>query len=427
MTNEEKAAHDELLNTIKAEIAKAKKETAEEIETQITELEAQIAELEARLAESEKADDKEEEEEEAEKNQMKSELIELSKKVKAMNETPSTKGHTTVKGAIEAAVLAKKDEFANIVATGKQTATLNLTVKSVIEMGVGNTIGDGDTQVSITQNTGIISPVRSREVRYLANVSVGAISTNRALWVEETDEQGNPVFIGEGDGKTQISVKYVEKTESVKKIAVYGKVTTEMMADLPQLISYIQNNILKRLDIATEDELFNGNGVGDSLKGIVEVATTFNAGDLAGTIVAANELDVLEAVALQVENAHGMANAIFVNPSTLAAIKLIKDEAGRPVWKDYVTINGDLAVSGMRIISTKAVTAGDFIGGDLSVVNVLFREEIGIQIGLDGNDFTNNKKTLLAEKRLVQFVSANDTPVLLKGDFITAKAALLAS
>jgi hypothetical protein len=66
----------------------------------------------------------------------------------------------------------------------------------------------------------------------------------------------------------------------------------------------------------------------------------------------------------------------------------------------------------------------DFVGGDLSVINVRFRNGMRIQIGLDGNDFTNNLKTILLEQRLVQFVSANDTQVLVKGTF-TAAIALL--
>jgi len=424
MTEVEKNAHDELLNTIKAEISKAKKETTEEIEARITELEAEIAELEAELEKASKKDDEEEEE----KSAMKNELITLAEKVKALNEKPvMTQSHSTVKEAIAAAIMAKKDEFAAIVSKGKQDSTLSITVKEVVDITTANTIGAGDTTYSLTQNTGVISAIRQREARYLANVSVGTIGTSRALWIEETDEQGNPIFIGEGDAKTQLSVKYVEKTESVKKIAVYGKVTTEMMADLPQLISYIQNNIMKRLDIATEDGLFNGNGIGDEVKGITEVATDFAAGDLAGSIEAANEYDVLEAVALQVANAHGVANAVFVNPVTVSKMKLLKDStSGEYIFPRWASAEG-LNVAGMRVIATTAVSADEFIGGDLSVVNVLFREEMSIQIGLDGNDFTNNKKTLLAEKRLVQFVSANDTPVLVKGDFTTAKAALIAS
>jgi hypothetical protein len=46
---------------------------------------------------------------------------------------------------------------------------------------------------------------------------------------------------------------------------------------------------------------------------------------------------------------------------------------------------------------------------------------MNIQIGLDGNDFTKNLKTIIVEQELVQFVSANDTQVLVKGTFAAAK------
>ncbi len=325
----------------------------------------------------------------------------------------------SLRDALIDAFTAKKSEI-DMAVKGNQTAAIKLEVKAVGTMSVESTIGSGSTQVSITQDTGIISQIRKRELTYLAQVSVGTIGTNRAMWIEETDEEGTPIMLGEGDAKTQLDVQYVEQTMSVKKIAVYGKVTTELMADIPQLVSYIQNNLMRRQDIVLENQYFNGNGIGDNLKGLITYATAFNAGALANTISDANELDVMEAVALQVKTAFGQPNAIFVHPSTMSKIKLIKDSTGRPVWKDYVTIDGTMKVSGMNVIETTAITAGDFVGGDLKVANVLIREEMGIQIGLDGNDFTQNKKTMLLEKRAVQFVSANDTPCIVTGTFTDA-------
>lgn len=184
---------------------------------------------------------------------------------------------------------------------------------------------------------------------------------------------------------------------------------------------------MKRLDIKVEDQLFSGNNVGDNLNGLENVATAFSAGAMANLVERANEWDVLEAIATQVKIANGLANAVFVHPSTLQAMKAVKSSTGEPLWKYYQTSNNDIVVAGMTLIDTTAVDAGDFLGGDCSVANVLFREQTNIQIGLDGNDFTNNKKTILIESRLVQFVSANDTPVVVKGDFTTAKAALLLS
>lgn len=357
---------------------------------------------------------------------IKAEVERLAGVVKAMSEAPKdsvAKGYATIKDALYAALSEPtiKAEIDSMVASGgKQKAPLKVVVKTVGAMSVASTIGAGSTQVTITEDTGIISTIRRRELTYLAEVSVGRIGSNRALWIEETDEEGTPIFIAEGAAKTQLDVQYVEQTKTVKKIAVYGKVTTELMADIPQLINYIQNNLMRRMDIVIENDLFNGSGAGDNIAGLYTFDTAFTGGALAGTISDANELDVIEATALQVKTAFGQPGALFIHPSTMAAIRLIKDSTGRPVWKDYVTITGEMIVSGLKIVETTAVTAGNFIGGDTKVVNVLIREDLGIQIGLDGNDFTENKKTMLLEKRLVQFVSANDVPLIISGDFASA-------
>jgi HK97 family phage major capsid protein len=195
------------------------------------------------------------------------------------------------------------------------------------------------------------------------------------------------------------------------------------MADIPQLVSYIQNNLMKRLDIVLENNLISGNNTGDNLNGATNLATAFSAGTLANTITTPNDYDVIEAVALQTELAFGVPNGIFVNPAIVARMKLTKGGDGHYVMPMFSTING-LEVSGMKVIPTTALSGENFLGGDLTVLNVLIREELGIQIGLDGNDFTNNKKTMLIEKRLVQFASANDTACLIKGAFNTAKALL---
>jgi len=416
MTPEEKAAHDALVLELKSVIADGSKENKD----LIIELKSKVKELEEKKADV-TAD---------EFKSVKDECIRIAAELKAAKEVALEKKEVaeSFKSALKKAFDEKSAEIKSIVDNGgKQSHSLNIEVKSAVDITTANSIGAGTTQYTLTQNTGIISPIRKRVEKYLATVSVGNISSPRALWVEETDEQGTPIFIGEGVGKTQLSVLYVEKTANVKKIAVYGKVTTEMLADLPQLISYIQNNLMKRLEIKIEDQLLAGDNIGENLNGAKTVATAFSAGAQANLIERANEWDVLNAIATQVEIANGMPNAVFVHPSTLQAMRAVKSSTGEPLWKYYQDVDGNLVVAGMRLISTAAVTAGEFIGGDMSVMNVLFREQTNIQIGLDGNDFINNKKTILIESRLVQFASANDTPVIVKGDFTTAKAALLLS
>ena len=404
----------ELLDKVKGLADKAKGDATTEADAKI---EAKALELIARI---EKAEDR------TDFNSFKEGIAKqvdaLELKLKNQTEVKA-KGGMSIKAAIFDAIKEKAEEIAAIVkADGKQTAPLFL--KAAVTMGLDTTIETGSTFQSITANTGIISTIRQRQEKYLANVSVGTTDGKHAMWIEETDEQGVPIFIGEGDAKTQLSVKYVEKTKPVGKIAVHGKVTTEMLADAGQLASYIQNNLLKRTAIVTENQLLVGDGTGDNLTGLKTYATTYSSGALAGLVDNANEFDVLNAMALQVEIANGIPNAVFVHPSTIAKMKTIKATDGTPLYKQYTDFTGEMTIYGMKVVSTTAVTAGEFIGGDTSVAHVLYRQGLTIQIGLDGNDFTNNKKTILVEQRLVQFVSANDTPVIVKGVFATAKAAL---
>lgn len=319
------------------------------------------------------------------------------------------------------------------IASGRQKAPLIFDIKQPVTVGTDNTMDavGSASHYLLTQNTGIVSQIRKRITSYLNNVSVGALSMDKpyGLWLEELDEQGNPIFIGEGDPKTQISVRYEAREKKAKKIAVYSKVTTEMLKYLPQLISFLQNNMMRRVDIATEQQLLTGDDMGDNLKGAILYSSAYTGGDLAGSIVAPNNWDALLGLISQARKAHGMVNGIYVKGGKLDSLLSVKDLQGQYILPAGVNVDaqGNISAWGVPLYRTEADLAGfDFFGGDLSVINVGFTGAMTIQIGLDGNDFTNNKKTILVEQELVQYVSANDTPLLVKGSFEAAKTLLTA-
>lgn len=372
---------------------------------------------------------------------VKSEIEAAKKELQAQHDALSTKMNKgnasnakakSFREAFTEAYMEKAEEIKQIIKNdGKQNGPLVFDIKDAVTIGDFNTIEavGSASQYSLTQNTGIIAPIRKRQLTYLENVSTGAMAKPYAMWIEELDEQGNPIFIGEGDTKPFASVRYEERQAIAKKIAVHGKVTTEFMDDLPQLMSYIQNNMMKRVDIVTENQLFNGDNLGDNLKGLNSFASAFTGSTLAGTVTDANEFDVLVAAILQVKKAFGVPTGFFVNEgflSKMITIKSLQGEYTEPKNFLGTDAQGYTTLQGVRLIGTNALDGLgiDFIGGDLSAVNVLFRQGMRVQIGLDGNDFINNKKTILLEQRLVQFVSANDTAVLVKGTFAAAKALL---
>lgn len=328
------------------------------------------------------------------------------------NPAPSNKSFKSFREALMSAFDTNKEQLDESINTKGANATI--IVKAAVTVAEGNTIlgEDSASHWLLTAFTGIISPIRSRVSRYLGLVSTGTINSRVAMWVEEYDEQGTPIFIGEGVAKTRVSVLYKEAEAKVQKIAVTCKVTTEMLRDLPQLVSYLQANLIRRIEVATVDELFAGNGA--MLNGLFGYASAFTGGGI--TTVAPTYADVFRALALQVQKAFGTATAVFVNPDILAQMDMEKSVDGIYQIPPFRSADGTM-VAGMQLIPEVALvgTDYDFVGGDLSVINVRFREGLSINIGQENDDFSKNLRTILAEQALVQFVSANDTQVLVKG------------
>lgn len=345
----------------------------------------------------------------------------------------ATEKNETFKAALASAINKNKDEIAKVANGGDK---VRMTIKAPVVMGDYNTIeaAGSASQTSITQDTGIISALRKRILTYLSEVSINTLTVDEPflMWIEELDEQGAPLFVGEEDVSPDTSVRYEERTAKAKTVSANGTVTKDLLRYSNSLYNYIQNNLLKRLDIVTENGLFTGDGTGDNLKGLVEYATAFDGGvgvkggaGLVGKVNNATNWDVLKATALQVYNSYGTASAIFVDSDKLSEMETSKDANNNYIMPPFKSADGN-TVSGMRLIPTTANlgTGIDFIGGDLSAVNVGLLLDTEIEIGRDGNDLKNRRYTIVVEKQLVQFVSANDTQVIVKGGFEAARGIL---
>jgi HK97 family phage major capsid protein len=363
------------------------------------------------------------------KNQMEVGFKEISKKIEKMKKAEVSEKKAMV-SKLREFIYEHKTEVLEALKGGKPFPfTIN---KSAIVVGTSNTIGASGSasQLQLSQNTDIVAPIRSRVLTYLdSGVSAGNLSINEpfVIWTEELDEQGAPVFHNELATTPLASVRYEERKMEAKTISVMGTITKNMERYLDNLVRYFERNLLKRVDLKTESELFIGDGLTVNLKGLLSYAVAFDggagvSGDEVLKVKDPNESDVLRALIQQCYNSYGNPTAIFVKPSTLGQIDTQKAEDGHYIKAPFMS--GGTEIMGMvKLIPTNVLvgTDFDFVGGDLSVVNVDFLVD-EIEIGHNGTDFQNRRKSILWERQLTQFVSANDTQVLIKGDFVSAKA-----
>lgn len=249
--------------------------------------------------------------------------------------------------------------------------------------------------------------------------NVGRTVSNYVEWIEETASNGDAAMTAENALKAQIDMLFELKTEKVKKVTAFGKVTTEALADAPYLESFIRGELLYKLAYRENAQLLLGNGVGENLKGIANYAQTLDLASLQGTVVTPTIFDCVNAAITQIiENGKGrfVPNTYRMHPVDVFKAKSEKDADGKTLYPNF-----EQMFPGMQLVIDSTLTAGTFIVGDMKMFNIFDREMPTIYVGLSGEDFTYNRVTILAEQRLVSFVKGNDVEAIIKDTFTNAK------
>lgn len=272
-------------------------------------------------------------------------------------------------------------------------------------------------QVSTTGN-GLLEPqidtsiVRQNVERptiasWLGSGSITA--TSLKYFVEKAfdpETGGNFNYVAENARKPGITFPdYDEVTESLKKIAGWIKISDEMAEDLPFLVTEINNRLLYQLLMFEENELLNGSGTGTSIEGIlnregVQTETSGGEGD---------NLDALYRALTKVQLATGLtADGVVMHPLDYQALRLSKDGngqylAGGPFLGQYGSGGYSMQppVWGQTPIITTAIPQGKALVGAGKQAATVYRKG-GIRVetsNIDGEDFTHNRFTVLAEVR----------------------------
>ena len=338
-------------------------------------------------------------------------------KIIAMNEgSKATKGET-----LKDSLIANVDRIKGL-KSGKEG--FDFEVKAAGTMLESTNISGGN--VPVEQRIEGLNTIASRRVRFLDVLSRKGATSNIISWVYQANKDGAAGGTAEGDSKNQIDFDLVVASQAVVKRTAYIKVSTEMLDDIAFIESEIRAELMRELMKDVESSAFSGNGTAPALNGVYTVATAFAAGTFAGTVDNANEVDVLVVAMNQIAIAEqDMPNAIFMHPSDVTALKLVKVSSSDKRYVERLAmIGGELMLDGVRIIPTTLVSAGTYLVGDFNKASLYEKESIRIEMGLDGNDYTKNLRTILAEWRGAVVVKNNDRTAFVKGTFATDKTAL---
>lgn len=239
-------------------------------------------------------------------------------------------------------------------------------------------------------------PQRPATVRDL--LAPGRTNSNLIQYFRELVFTNAVAPVAEGTRKPESNLTFEQKDAKVVKLAHFIKATTEILDDVPAMQSMIEERLLYGLRFVEDVQLLMGSGVGNNLAGIYTTATAYVA-----PFVVAGEtaIDRLRLAFLQGELALLPADAAVLHPTDWAKIELIKDTQGH-----YIIGNPQGTLSptlwGRRIVTTLAMTAGNFLAGNFRQSAQIFdRETADIVVSTENeDDFVNNRVTILAEERL---------------------------
>lgn len=296
--------------------------------------------------------------------------------------------------------------------------------KAPATMLISTNVSGGN--VPVEQRLPGFNTIASRRIRLMDVTSRGTATSNVISWVYQANKDGAAGQTAEGAVKNQIDFDLVVASESVKKTTAYIKISDEMKDDIDFMTSEINNELTRELLKAVEAQVYEGDGTGNNLNGIRTTATAFAAGTFAGTVNNANLVDVLVVAMNQIKIAeHDAPNYIFLHPSDVTALKLIKVGSTDDRYIDRLQlVAGQMTLDGVPIIETTLVTQDEYLVGSFDLATVYDKGAPTIEMGLDSDDFTKNLMTIRAEWRGLVIVKNNDRTAFVAGDFTTDKAAL---
>jgi len=280
---------------------------------------------------------------------------------------------------------------------GTPRGRVDMEVKATLTSLTTDAAGSVGDAINQTRLSGVMPlPQRRMTVRDL--LSQGQMDGSTLEYVKETGFTNSAAPVAEAAAKPASDLKFDLVSTSAKVIAHYMKASRQVLDDVAQLRSIIDNRLLYGLSYVEEVQLLSGDGTGQNLLGIIPQATAYSA---PFTITDATAIDTIRLAMLQASLAEYPATGIVLHPTDWARIETEKDGQGR-----YLIGNPQGTVTptlwGLPVVATQAITVDKVLVGAFRLgAQVFDRWRARVEVATENeDDFIKNLVTILAEERL---------------------------
>lgn len=284
-----------------------------------------------------------------------------------------------------------------------------MSVKTVGDMSTGNVTGGSRYGQQFAPNI-IERPYRAVHIRDLISVSPAGPGNTFTFMKENGAGEGAIAPTAETGTKPQIDKDLIEATVNFEVIAGILRFTRKVMNNVPGFISWLQRRLPEDLMNIEDAQILYGDGVSPNLKGI-GTAGNFTLAHSSPAVPGLSE-KLIDALS-QLEDANERyATGIVVRPA--AYYNFFKNKASGSgeydLPRNFVFVGNRLFVSGIPVIPTTAVTAGDFFVGDwVNGAELFVQESMRLEFfEQDVDNVSKNKITLRIEETVALPVYGSD-------------------
>jgi HK97 family phage major capsid protein len=275
------------------------------------------------------------------------------------------------------------------------TAELGVDVRSFLapETKAVMTTGAGWAPQAI--RTGIVIPSAQRPIQVIDMLPQYETDQANVVYMEETTATNLSAETGEGVIYPQDTLVFTERTSLVRKIASYLPVTDEQLDDVPQIASYVDNRLRFFVAQRLDGQSVAGDGTGQNLKGIINVAgiQTLAKGADAGPDA------IFKAIVKVYLVGRANPSGVIMHPTDWQNVRLLKSAEGMYIFGPP---NSEEAprIWGLPVAWSDAVTQGTAVVADFVNFTALwFRRNIETSVGYVNDDFAKGQKSIRADLR----------------------------
>lgn len=234
----------------------------------------------------------------------------------------------------------------------------------------------------------------TRPIEVIDLFPMGETTATSIVYMEETTFTNAAVEVAEGAAKPEATLALTERTEPVRKIAVWLPVTDEQLEDVPQARSYIENRLGFMVRQRLDGQLLVGSGVAPNISGILNrsgIQTQAKGADPTPDAVY-KAMTKIRTVAFS------EANAAVFHPNDWQEIRLLRTADGLYIWGNPADA-GPERIWGLAVAQSTALTENTGLVGDFRQSEVVMRKGLTVQVGFINDDFQKNRQSVRAELR----------------------------